>query len=96
MIGSFLNVCIYRLPLGQSIVFPPRGACAAASALRWYQNMPVLSWLVLRGRCAYCGDADLGPLSGGRALTGVVFALHAFVFEPGPLLARAAGVRGAC
>ena len=53
-IGSFLNVVIHRVPLGVSIVRPP-SACAACSApVRPYDNIPIISWLVLRGRCRDC------------------------------------------
>lgn len=55
VIGSFLNVCIYRLPLGESVVHP-RSRCPRCQALIvWYQNIPVLSWIALRGRCGRCG-----------------------------------------
>ncbi len=53
-VGSFLNVCIYRIPLGRSIVYPPSGCPACGHAIRWYENIPVLSWFVLRGRCSGC------------------------------------------
>lgn len=52
--GSFLNVCIYRLPLGLSVV-TPRSACPnCKQAIAFYDNVPVLSWLILRGRCRHC------------------------------------------
>ncbi|HXX00307.1 MAG TPA: prepilin peptidase, partial [Candidatus Acidoferrales bacterium] len=52
--GSFLNVCIYRLPLGISVV-SPRSACPRCKhGIALYDNIPVLSWLVLRGRCRHC------------------------------------------
>jgi leader peptidase (prepilin peptidase) / N-methyltransferase len=52
--GSFLNVCIYRLPLGISTV-TPRSTCPKCKHLiAFYDNLPVVSWLVLRGRCRYC------------------------------------------
>jgi leader peptidase (prepilin peptidase) / N-methyltransferase len=55
MIGSFLNVCIYRIPLGKSIVFP-RSACAICGVpIRAYDNIPVFSFLLLRGKCRSCG-----------------------------------------
>lgn len=54
VLGSFLNVCIYRLPVGQSVV-APRSRCPRCEKLIvWYQNIPVLSWLLLRGRCSNC------------------------------------------
>ena len=52
--GSFLNVCIARLPTGGDLVFQ-RSACPAChTQLRWHQNIPVLSWIALRGKCAAC------------------------------------------
>lgn len=58
--GSFLNVCIYRLPLGISVV-TPRSACPKCKhGIALYDNMPVLSWLVLRGRCRCC-KARISP-----------------------------------
>ena len=57
MIGSFLNVCIYRLPLGMAVNEPKRSFCPRCkNQLRWYHNIPVLSWLVLRGRCGFCKE----------------------------------------
>ncbi|HYM78839.1 MAG TPA: prepilin peptidase [Candidatus Dormibacteraeota bacterium] len=58
--GSFLNVCIYRLPLGMSVV-TPRSACPKCKqGIALYDNMPVLSWLILRGRCRHC-KAPISP-----------------------------------
>lgn len=55
VIGSFLNVCIYRLPLDQSIVSPGSRCMSCGAAVRWFDNIPIISWLVLRGRCRGCG-----------------------------------------
>ncbi len=58
--GSFLNVCIYRLPLGLSVV-TPRSACPKCKqGIALYDNLPVLSWLILRGRCRHC-KAGISP-----------------------------------
>jgi leader peptidase (prepilin peptidase)/N-methyltransferase len=58
--GSFLNVCIYRLPLGLSVI-TPRSACPKCQQpIAFYDNMPVLSWLILRGRCRHC-DSKISP-----------------------------------
>jgi leader peptidase (prepilin peptidase)/N-methyltransferase len=54
VLGSFLNVCIYRLPQGDSVVHPRSRCPSCASPILWYQNVPVVSWLLLRGRCARC------------------------------------------
>lgn len=58
VVGSFLNVCIYRLPLDLSVNEPRRSFCPKCKKqLPWSQNIPLLSWMFLRGRCANCGSA---------------------------------------
>lgn len=52
--GSFLNVCISRIPRDQSIVSPPSHCPSCGASIRWYDNIPILSWLLLRGRCRHC------------------------------------------
>lgn len=54
--GSFCNVCIHRLPRGSSLVRPGSRCPACGAAIRWYQNVPIVSWLALRGRCASCEE----------------------------------------
>lgn len=54
-IGSFLNVCIYRLPDGESIVLPSSHCRSCSRVLPWYENMPLLSYVIQRGRCRACG-----------------------------------------
>jgi leader peptidase (prepilin peptidase) / N-methyltransferase len=58
-LGSFLNVVIARVPLRRSIVHPPSACMACGTEIAWYDNVPVVSWLVLRGRCRNCG-ASIG------------------------------------
>ncbi len=53
-VGSFLNVVIHRLPRGASIVFPPSHCPACGRSIRWYDNIPLVSWWVLGGRCRWC------------------------------------------
>jgi leader peptidase (prepilin peptidase)/N-methyltransferase len=52
--GSFLNVCIARVPQGKSVIHPRSRCPLCGAAIRWYDNIPVLSWLLLRGRCRDC------------------------------------------
>ena len=53
-IGSFLNVCIHRLPHGNSIVSPPSACPKCGQSIKWYDNIPVVSYILLRGRCRGC------------------------------------------
>jgi leader peptidase (prepilin peptidase)/N-methyltransferase len=53
-VGSFLNVVIYRVPAGKSLV-RPGSTCACGTPIAWYDNIPILSWLILRGRARCCG-----------------------------------------
>jgi leader peptidase (prepilin peptidase)/N-methyltransferase len=55
VLGSFLNVCIYRWPAEQSVVRPPSRCPACEHRLSWRDNIPIFGWLLLRGRCRYCG-----------------------------------------
>jgi len=55
IVGSFLNVCIHRLPLGQSIVSPPSHCPHCKYSIPWYLNVPLVTWLYLRGKCRNCG-----------------------------------------
>jgi leader peptidase (prepilin peptidase)/N-methyltransferase len=54
-IGSFLNVCVYRIPLDRSVISPGSHCAACGAPIPWYHNLPVISWLALRGRAACCG-----------------------------------------
>jgi leader peptidase (prepilin peptidase) / N-methyltransferase len=56
MIGSFLNVVIYRIPKGESIVFPASKCQSCEKPLKWWHNVPIFSWLFLRGKCYFCKD----------------------------------------
>ncbi len=56
MVGSFLNVVIHRTPRGENIAWPGSHCPKCGENLRWYHNVPLLSWLALRGRCAFCRE----------------------------------------
>ena len=76
VIGSFLNVVIYRVPRDLSIVRPGSACPTCHASITWYDNIPVISWLVLRGRCRGCGDPIspryiLVELAGGAIFAGV-------------------------
>lgn len=60
-VGSFLNVCIHRLPRGESVVAPPSRCPACGRRIRWFDNIPVVSYLALRGRCRHC-RATVSPM----------------------------------
>ena len=74
VVGSFLNVCIYRLPLDLSVNEPRRSFCPACKKqLAWHQNIPLLSWLFLRGRCAHCGASIAFRYFAVELLTALLF-----------------------
>lgn len=75
LIGSFLNVVIYRIPKNESIVFPASKCQKCQTALKWYHNIPIFSWLVLRGKCAFCSDKISKQYPLVELLTGGVFVL---------------------
>lgn len=54
--GSFANVLIYRLPLGKSVFYPPSHCIKCGKKLKFYHNIPLISWIFLRAKCAYCGQ----------------------------------------
>jgi leader peptidase (prepilin peptidase) / N-methyltransferase len=75
VVGSFLNVCIYRLPLDLSVNEPRRSFCPSCKKqLTWYQNVPLLSWLFLRGKCANCGARIAFRYFAVELLTALLFA----------------------
>jgi leader peptidase (prepilin peptidase)/N-methyltransferase len=73
MVGSFLNVCIHRLPRGESIVSPPSHCPHCGYAIPWYLNLPLLTWLYLRGRCRNCAAPIAARYVLVELLTGLAF-----------------------
>jgi leader peptidase (prepilin peptidase)/N-methyltransferase len=84
MIGSFLNVVIYRVPAGKSIV-RPGSHCRCGQPIAWHDNMPILSWLILRGKARCCGSPYSIRYALVEALTGFLF-LGCWIAHP-PLIA---------
>ncbi len=73
-IGSFLNVVAFRVPRGESIVRPGSRCTSCGNAISWYDNIPVLSWFILRGRCRNCGARFSIRYALVELLTGLLFA----------------------
>jgi leader peptidase (prepilin peptidase)/N-methyltransferase len=84
-VGSFLNVCIHRLPLRESLMHPGSRCPRCHAALKPYDNIPVLSYLVLRGRCRACGAPISWRYPLIEAITGAVF-LAAYILFDAPVL----------
>ena len=73
MVGSFLNVCIYRMPLGLSVVSPPSHCPHCKYSIPWFLNMPLITWIVLRGKCKNCSAPISARYFLVELLTGVMF-----------------------
>ena len=82
-IGSFLNVCIHRIPRGESIVFPSSRCPACLERIRPWDNIPVLSYLLLRGRCRDCGERISLRYPVVEILSGLVALAMLYRFGPG-------------
>ena len=80
-VGSFLNVCIYRIPAGKSIVSPP-SHCACGKPIAWYDNIPILGWFLLRGRARCCGRRISFRYPLVEILTAAVFCRMFAAYEP--------------
>lgn len=91
VIGSFLNVVIHRLPREESIVFPASRCPHCQTPIRAWDNIPVLSWLILRGRCRACGEAISGRYPLVELANGLLW-LAAWMFTGNPLDALLIGI----
>jgi leader peptidase (prepilin peptidase)/N-methyltransferase len=85
LIGSFLNVCIHRWPRDLSVVRPRSHCTACGKTIAWYDNIPLVSYLALRGRCRHCGARISWRYPAVELLTGLLF--FYFVWEFGLTLA---------
>jgi leader peptidase (prepilin peptidase)/N-methyltransferase len=89
-VGSFLNVCIARWPAGESVVRPRSRCPRCGASIAWYDNVPVVSWLVLRAKCRACGEpiSAIYPLVEGAI--GLTWVTCYLVFGPGFVALRVA------
>lgn len=80
VIGSFLNVCIYRIPKEESISFPPSHCGSCGHNLGFFDLFPIISWVCLKGKCRYCKEKVSMQYPIVEALTGILFVLLYFKF----------------
>lgn len=92
-VGSFLNVTIVRLPVEQSVIRPRSRCPTCRTPIAWYDNIPILSWILLRARCRHCGGSISVQYPLVEAATAVLWALAAWHYGP-TLDALAAAVFG--
>jgi leader peptidase (prepilin peptidase) / N-methyltransferase len=91
VVGSFLNVIIYRLPLGKSVVWPASMCAKCSRPLSWYENVPIVSFLALRARCRTCGAPISWQYPIVEAVTAAMFAVLYWLLGPSLLfVSRAA------
>jgi prepilin signal peptidase PulO-like enzyme (type II secretory pathway) len=84
-VGSFLNVVVYRMPEGHSLVHPGSHCPRCDTPLAWYDNLPVLGWLLLRARCRYCRSPISVQYPLVEAHTGLIFAALYYAFYMAPM-----------
>jgi leader peptidase (prepilin peptidase)/N-methyltransferase len=91
-VGSFLNVAVYRVPRGESVSYPASHCPTCSTPLKRRHNVPVLSWLLLRGRCAFCHAPIAVRYPLVEALTGALFGAIAAGYWICAVLAVVAGL----
>ena len=80
VIGSFLNVCIYRIPEKKSIIYPPSACPKCNNRIKWHDNIPVLSFFLLGGKCRFCGEKISLRYPIIEFMTGLLFVLFFIKF----------------
>ena len=86
IVGSFLNVVIHRLPRGESLAWPGSRCPSCESPIRWFDNVPVVSFLLLRGRCRSCGRSISARYPAVELVTGALFLALALRYGATPML----------
>lgn len=81
LIGSFLNVCIYRIPREESIAFPSSHCPKCNTKLKWYDNIPLFSYIFLKGKCRYCGVKISPQYPVVEALNAIIYLILFFYFS---------------
>lgn len=85
IVGSFLNVCIYRWPLDLSVIRPSRSFCPSCKeTISWYDNVPVFSWVILGARCRYCSAAISARYPAVELATGLLFGFGVYALGATP------------
>ena len=79
-VGSFLNVVVWRVPRGESVISPPSKCPKCGKPLKWYDNVPVIGWIKLRGKCRFCGQPISARYPIVEATTGLLFAGYYLAF----------------
>ena len=93
-IGSFLNVCIYRIPLDQSVVRPGSHCMSCGHAIPWWQNIPILSYFLLRGKCHFCKAPFSCRYAFVELLVAALFVLPLLALPPESVSVDFAGAAG--
>ena len=88
LIGSFLNVCIYRIQRGENIAYPPSHCTSCGNKIKSYDLIPVLSWIFLRGKCRNCGERISSRYALVEFFTAIIFLLTYFQYGISIYLAR--------
>ncbi len=90
LLGSFLNVCAWRWPQEQSVVAPRSRCPGCGELIRWFDNIPVLSWLILRGKCRNCGESVSWQYPLVELAVGLIWAGSVYSWGPTPEAVRGA------
>ena len=90
--GSFLNVVLYRYPLGKSVVTPPSSCPSCQRLIPWYENIPVFSWFYLAGKCRGCQAPFSIRYALNEAFYGVIWSVGAIIWPDQPLAGSSASL----